>query len=90
MKLMNNLAFPHGRREEISCRQVVRELSTYIESGVDLDLRREIEHHLAGCIHCTAIYDGLRNVITLMADNRTFELPVGFSHRLRAKLSVSD
>jgi hypothetical protein len=90
MELMNNLAFPHSKREEISCRQVVRELSTYIEAGVDLDLCREIEHHLAGCRHCSAIYDGLRNVITLMADNRTFELPVGFSHRLRTKLSALD
>jgi anti-sigma factor (TIGR02949 family) len=72
---------------EISCREVIRELSQYIDHDLEHGLRREIEEHLARCRHCTAVYDGTRNVIRLIGDDRTFELPAGFSQRLRDKLA---
>jgi predicted anti-sigma-YlaC factor YlaD len=72
---------------EISCREVIRELSGYIDQDVRPELRRQIEEHLAKCRHCTAVYDGTRNVIRLIGDGRTFELPAGFSERLREKLA---
>jgi anti-sigma factor (TIGR02949 family) len=72
---------------EISCLEVIRELSQYIDGDVKTELRAQIEAHLAHCAHCTAIYDGTRNVITLVGDERSFELPVGFSQRLKEKLS---
>jgi hypothetical protein len=31
--------------------------------------------------------DSTRNVLVLMADDRTFELPVGYSERLHARLT---
>jgi Putative zinc-finger len=71
---------------EISCREVIRELSGYIDQDVRPELRREIAEHLANCRHCTAICDGTRNVIRLIGDGRSFELPEGFSQRLRDKL----
>lgn len=71
---------------EISCLDVIRELSNYIDKDVTAELRSEIETHLPNCAHCTAVYDGLRNTISLLADGRTFELPEGFSQRLRNRL----
>jgi len=71
---------------EISCLEVIRELSNYIDKDVTPLLREQIVGHLPGCSHCTAIYDGLRNTIKLTADGRAFDLPTGFSQRLRAKL----
>lgn len=71
---------------EISCRAVIRELSTFIDQGVGAELRAQIEEHLAKCRHCSAIYDGTRNVIRLVGDGRAFELPAGFSQRLRSRL----
>ena len=71
---------------EISCLEVIRELSSYIDGDVKPQLRAEIETHLPNCAHCTAIYDGLRNTITLVGDGRSFQLPSGFSQRLRDKL----
>jgi hypothetical protein len=71
---------------EISCREVIRELSNYIDRDVRPPLRAEIEAHLPTCAHCTAIFDGLRNTITLIGDERSFQLPTGFSQRLRNKL----
>ena len=71
---------------EISCLEVIRELSNYIDEDVKPELRADIEAHLPSCAPCTAIYDGLRNTITLVGDGRSFELPFGFSQRLREKL----
>ena len=76
-----------GGAVEISCLEVIRELSNYIDQDVPSQLREQILTHLPGCSHCTAIYDGLRNTLTLTGDGRAFDLPAGFSERLRAKLA---
>jgi anti-sigma factor RsiW len=65
---------------------VWRELSNYIDGQVDPELRLRMEEHLKGCKHCSAILDGANNVIRLVADGRTFDLPDGFSDRLRNRL----
>ena len=72
---------------EISCLEVIRELSNYVDQDLQPELRADIEAHLPTCAHCTAIYDGLRNTMTLMGDGRSFELPIEFSQRLRDKLA---
>ena len=71
---------------EISCLEVIRELSNYVDQDVTRQLREQIVAHLPNCSHCTAVFDGLRNTITLTGDGRAFDLPVGFSQRLNAKL----
>ena len=73
---------------EISCLEVIRELSNYIDQDVKPQLRADIEAHVPKCAHCTAVYNGLRNTITLVGDGRSFELPFGFSQRLRNKLRL--
>ena len=72
---------------EISCLEVIRELSNYIDKDLTSELRAQITAHLPTCAHCTAIYDGLWNTMTLVGDGWSFQLPAGFSHRLRAKLA---
>jgi hypothetical protein len=67
--------------------EVIRELSSYIDNNVTPQLREQIVGHLSGCSRCTAVYNGLRNTITLTGDGRAFDLPAGFSQRLRAKLA---
>jgi hypothetical protein len=71
---------------EISCREVIEEISNYIEDDLEQGLRERIAEHLKGCRHCTAVLDGTRNVIRLVGDDRTFILPAGFSQRLYKKL----
>lgn len=70
----------------MTCRQVWREISEYLDGSVSPAARAELELHLAHCRHCAAIVDGVHNIITLVADGRVFSLPVGFSDRLRARL----
>ena len=72
---------------EITCRQVLREISNYLENEVSPVLRERLEQHLRNCHHCTAVLDGTRNTITLVADQRAFELPAETSRRLYARLT---
>lgn len=71
---------------ELNCKHVWRYISDYIDDTVDPQLREEIERHLEHCELCSAILDSTRNILVLTADDRTFELPVGFSERLHARL----
>ncbi len=71
---------------EISCIEVWREISNFIDDGVDPELRTRIEEHVKHCNHCAAILDGTKNVVKLVADGETYELPAGFSGRLYKKL----
>ncbi len=73
---------------EISCVEVWREISNYLEGDVRPELRARIEAHLKVCKHCTAIHDGTRNVVRLVGDGVAFEfdVPHDFSQRLYSKL----
>ena len=71
---------------EIDCHQVRRELSDYLESDLTPQLRLQIEDHLQSCSHCRAVYDGLRDVVRLLSDEKAIELPEGFSRRLYRRL----
>jgi anti-sigma factor RsiW len=70
----------------IDCKHVWEHISDYIDGYIDPALREEIDRHLETCEICTAVLDSTRNVVVLMADNRVFELPAGFSERLHARL----
>jgi len=71
---------------EIDCYQVRRELSDYLEGDLSPQLRLQIEEHLQSCSHCTAVYDGMRNVMGLLGDQKIIELPEGLSRRLYKRL----
>lgn len=71
---------------EISCIHVWREISNYIDGEIDQDLRRRMEDHFKVCEHCSAVLDGTKNVVRLVGDGRTFDLPGGFSKRLKDRL----
>lgn len=70
----------------IDCKHVWQHVSDYIDGEIDAQLRAEIDHHLETCEICSAVLDSTRNVVVLVADDRVFELPTGFSDRLHARL----
>lgn len=72
---------------KLKCEHVWSYISDYIDDTVDAELREEIEKHLEHCEICSAVLDSTRNILVLTADERTFELPVGFSQRLHARLA---
>ena len=70
----------------IDCKHVWEHISAYIDGEVDTQLRADIDKHLETCEICSAVLDSTRNVVVLVADNRVFELPAGFSQRLHERL----
>jgi hypothetical protein len=72
---------------KLDCKHVWEHISEYIDNTVDAKLREEIELHLEHCELCSAILDSTRNILVLTADDRTFELPVGYSERLHERLA---
>ena len=73
---------------EISCLEVFRQISNFIEGELDPQLRARMEAHFKDCAHCSAIVDGTRNVVRLVGDGKTFDLPIGFSERLKKRLAA--
>ena len=70
----------------IDCKHVWEYISAYIDGEVDAELRAHIDKHLETCEICSAVLDSTRNVVVLMADDRVFELPAGFSERLHERI----
>ena len=71
---------------ELKCKHVWEYISDYIDDSVGPEVREQIERHLENCEICSAILDSTRNIVYLTADDRTFELPIGYSERLHARL----
>lgn len=71
---------------KIDCKHVWDHISSYIDGDVDAQLRAEIDRHLEHCEICSAVMDSTRNVVVLMADERIFEIPSGYSERLHSRL----
>ena len=71
---------------KIDCRHVWDHISAYIDGDVDSALRSEIDRHLEHCEICSAVMDSTRNIVVLVADDRVFEIPAGYSERLHSRL----
>ena len=71
----------------VSCKKVVAELSNYLDESIDGKLKAEIAHHLRHCRRCSVLLDSARKVLVISGDDRTFEVPVGYSERLHRYLS---
>jgi predicted anti-sigma-YlaC factor YlaD len=62
----------------LNCRHVWDYISGYLDNTLDVQTRADVEEHLAHCEICSAV---------LTADDRVFELPLGYSERLHARLT---
>jgi hypothetical protein len=71
----------------VTCAQVLKELSNYIDEDIDPRLRAEIEEHLRGCRRCSVLVDSTRKTLRIVGDDRVFEVPVGYSDRLHEFLT---
>ena len=71
---------------EISCVEVWREISNYLDEEISPEMRGRMEAHFKVCAHCTAVLDGTRNIVGLVGDGRVFPTPDGFSKRLYKKI----
>ncbi len=71
----------------IECKHVWDYISGYLDNSLLPETREQVQRHLDHCEICSAILDSTRNILVLTADDRVFEIPVGFSKRLHARLA---
>lgn len=72
----------------IECKHVWTHISGYLDGTLDAALLATVQNHLEHCEICSAILDSTRNILILTADDRVFELPLGMSERLHARLDA--
>jgi predicted anti-sigma-YlaC factor YlaD len=70
----------------MECKHVWEQISGYLDKELDAEMLAAVEKHLETCEVCSAILDSTRNILVLTADERTYELPVGYGERLRERL----
>jgi anti-sigma factor RsiW len=72
----------------LECKHVWQHISGYLDQQLDADVLAAVEKHLETCEVCSAVLDSTRNILILTADDRTYELPVGYSERLHERLAA--
>ena len=70
----------------LECKHVWEYISGYLDNSLDPETREMVQRHLDHCEICSAVLDSTRNILILTADDRVFEIPIGFSERLHARL----
>lgn len=70
----------------IDCKHVWNHISGYLDNDLAPEILEQVQKHLEHCEICSAILDSTRNILILTADERVFELPLGFSERLHTRL----
>ena len=71
----------------VECTHVWDCVSGYLDNSLSPETRKLVQRRLEHCEICSAILDSTRNILVLTADSRVFDLPIGFSDRLRARLA---
>ena len=74
---------------EMTCMEVRTRNVEYLDGNLNLDEYIRVDAHLQHCGHCSAIYDGIRNVVALLATHELFEVPAGLGKRLQDSLTPS-
>ena len=72
----------------IECKHVWDYISDYIDGSLSAETKDLVQRHLENCEICSAILDSTRNIVVLTTDDQVFELPLGFSERLHARLAA--
>lgn len=70
------------------CRELVHQLSEYIDGELEATLCTELEVHLAGCPNCQVMVDTVRRTITLYHSHGRAELPSDVQERLYRVLNL--
>ena len=70
----------------LSCKQVLSNLSDYIDDEGSAELRRAIEEHISWCRRCNVVFDTTGKALKIVLDAEPFEVPLAVSARLYTRL----
>jgi predicted anti-sigma-YlaC factor YlaD len=70
----------------MDCKEVLANLSRYIDGDGSAELRKALEEHIARCRRCRVVFDTTGRALKIVFDVEPFEVPLGVSARLYARL----
>ncbi len=70
----------------LDCKEVLDNLSDYIDGEGSEELRKAIELHISRCGRCRVVFDTTGKMLKIVTDVEPFEVPLGVSARLYARL----
>ena len=70
----------------MDCKEVLANLSDYVDGEGSAELRKAIEQHIARCGRCRVVFDTTGRMLKIVLDVEPFEVPLGVSARLYARL----
>ena len=73
----------------LSCQDLLSDLSDYLDDGVPVEVRRELEAHLAHCSTCEVLVDSTRKTLMIVSENFSYEIPAEVSGRILARIRTA-
>jgi len=70
----------------LNCREVIHEISNYIDGDLDASSKREIQMHLQDCSECAVIVNQTKLTVDIFCDSQLVELPAEVRSRLHEAL----
>jgi predicted anti-sigma-YlaC factor YlaD len=70
----------------VNCRNIVKELSNYLDEALDSTLKASIEKHLENCEDCKVVVDTTKQTIQIYCNSEPAPLPEDTRVRLRDAL----
>ncbi len=70
----------------MDCKEVLANLSNYVDGEVSAELRVALEEHIAKCRRCRVVFDTTGRALKIVLDVEPFEVPLAVSARLYARL----
>jgi len=70
----------------ISCKEVLANLSAYVDEEGSAELRQVLEEHIAWCRRCQVVFDTTGRMLKIMRDAELFDVPLAVSARLYSRL----
>jgi predicted anti-sigma-YlaC factor YlaD len=72
----------------LDCKEVLDNLSDYIDGEGSEELRKAIEQHISRCGRCRVVFDTTGRMLKIVMDAEPFEVPLAVSARLYARLET--
>jgi len=70
----------------ISCQDFITELGNLLDSELAIEIREQLEAHLAHCNTCQVLYDSTRKTLRIVTDSGSFEYPEPIAEPLVSKI----
>lgn len=70
----------------MECKDVLGNLSNYVDGEVSVELRTALEEHVSKCRRCRVVFGTTEKALKIILDVEPFEVPLAVSARLYTKL----